>query len=363
MGVLLLNPSETLYLVALPRWRRMPGASHCDDARGLRVPTFIVDARGMLSWVRVAVPRFRSVFRLRSTRIRSRHCGPYMGGTASKGTSHRRDAEVLVESVQRVALELRHARQRTPHVLSDAYEAEARQHVSALMAVVNSVDVAQFELSESDLVSAVDGAEHSQDVSLPEASWPEECGWPTRRIQYVFGAEQSDLFSVGVFYLPKGAYLPLHDHFGMVVVSRVLWGSLVMRAFDFATEHYTNYEELEWMHCNGGWAESTIQRSEREAGDAWALYPRSGGNIHELVAVREPCAMLDIIMPPYPSGSTIFDRRKNRELYECHYYRATRKRQPGDPSRTPEWFLERFPGEDLVYVQRARQRLFPDLWR
>ncbi len=276
---------------------------------------------------------------------------------------HRRGAEAFVETVERVALALRQARQHTPHVLSDAYEAEAREHTSSLIAILKALDEEDLGFQRWDLELSEDSVDDHQSQLLTPGQWPEECNWPVRPIQYVYGAEYPGLFSVGVFVLPRGAYLPLHDHFGMVVVSRVLWGSLLMRALDFYSPSSTDYQAIEHSHREGGWAQTVVERCERRAGDTWALYPKSGGNVHEIVALDEPCGMLDIILPPYPAPSVFKNRNGDHELYECHYYRTRRPHQTKTPDGHPLWFLERFPGDDLVYVQRARQRFLPGLWR
>jgi predicted metal-dependent enzyme (double-stranded beta helix superfamily) len=39
-------------------------------------------------------------------------------------------------------------------------------------------------------------------------------------------------FTIGIFILPKGRSLPLHDHPGMTVLSKVLYGSLLVSRFD-----------------------------------------------------------------------------------------------------------------------------------
>ncbi|KAK4532723.1 hypothetical protein CCYA_CCYA13G3580 [Cyanidiococcus yangmingshanensis] len=315
-------------------------------------------------WVRRLSLRQRSLLRpdLNKALLNIPRYWLRMGTTTSSEKRHRHGAEAFVESVERVAGELRRARQRAPHVLSDAYEAAAREHTSSLVAVLKALECEDFSLQRRDLESP----EHDREgtPSLHPGQWPEECNWPVRPIQYVYGAEYPGLFSVGVFVLPKGAYLPLHDHFGMVVVSRVLWGSLIMRALDFDNPSTsTDYSVLESHHQEGGWARSVLERCERRAGDTWVLYPKSGGNIHEIVALNEPCAMLDVIMPPYPAPSIFLDQSSEHELYQCHYYRAKQRLQSEIRDSNSRWFLERFLGDDLVYVQRARQRFLPGLWR
>lgn len=44
---------------------------------------------------------------------------------------------------------------------------------------------------------------------------------------------RSPLFDMGVFFLRAGARLPLHDHPGMVVLSRVLQGTLRWVSYDW----------------------------------------------------------------------------------------------------------------------------------
>lgn len=39
--------------------------------------------------------------------------------------------------------------------------------------------------------------------------------------------------TLGVFCLGKGAVIPLHDHYGMTVMSRLLFGSMTIRSYDW----------------------------------------------------------------------------------------------------------------------------------
>ena len=104
---------------------------------------------------------------------------------------------------------------------------------------------------------------------------------------------------LGVFLLPAGCSLPLHDHPGMTVVSKVLTGHMQIRGLDWAAPQ------------PAGWApgaacparEATLVRNELLGPDspAVALTPNSGGNIHELYA-RSACAFLDVLVPPYTAA-------------------------------------------------------------
>lgn len=51
-----------------------------------------------------------------------------------------------------------------------------------------------------------------------------------------------------IFFFPPGASLPLHDHPGMTVYSKVLYGSLALLAYDW--EDSATCQELEGASAN-----------------------------------------------------------------------------------------------------------------
>ncbi|KAJ1438400.1 HCO3 transporter family-domain-containing protein [Ochromonadaceae sp. CCMP2298] len=107
-----------------------------------------------------------------------------------------------------------------------------------------------------------------------------------------FYIQETPTFHVAVFILPKGKALSLHDHPGMAVCSRLLRGSLRVRA-------YTPTETPVTPTNTDGTFEVDLEYEgvKTPSDGAWVISP-SRGNIHELRA-EEDCVILDVLLPPY----------------------------------------------------------------
>ncbi|CAH0514840.1 unnamed protein product [Peronospora belbahrii] len=110
--------------------------------------------------------------------------------------------------------------------------------------------------------------------------------------------------SIGIFILPPGVSIPLHDHPRMSVISRVLYGSIHVKTYDFV---------------KGDTVSNDKKRLARLRMDKIATAPYTlellpdCGNLHELVGGDDiGCAFLDIITPPY-------DAQDGRD---CSYFRV-----------------------------------------
>jgi hypothetical protein len=109
---------------------------------------------------------------------------------------------------------------------------------------------------------------------------------------------RSSELDLGLFILPRGSSLPLHGHPLMTVWMRVLWGSLQIKAYDWA-------EEYPWT----GLARCSYERSFNGA-DGTLIVQSHNGNVHQIEA-HEDCVFLDLLAPPYAEA----------EGRPCHNYR------------------------------------------
>ena len=103
---------------------------------------------------------------------------------------------------------------------------------------------------------------------------------------------------ITVFVIPKGNSIPLHDHPGMLVASKLLYGELEVESYSEAH--------------NGLYKSTKEIRTHEE--DAWYLTPTEG-NLHQFKA-KSTCVVLDLLMPPYNEGrgrSCTFYKKKQAE--------------------------------------------------
>ena len=138
-------------------------------------------------------------------------------------------------------------------------------------------------------------------------------------IRYVH-VHQEPSFSAGVFVLPPGATIPLHDHPEMAVFSRLLHGSLKSVSYDLVPPRDLAEGAGELLRAHRCVLASTAAADG--GGDGGADWVSSDapctltlgpvlGNLHEFVAGPAGCVIFDVLAPPYSPATG----------RDCTYYR------------------------------------------
>ncbi|KAG5535062.1 hypothetical protein RHGRI_022993 [Rhododendron griersonianum] len=154
---------------------------------------------------------------------------------------------------------------------------------------------------------------------------------------------ECDKFSIGIFCLPPMGIIPLHNHPGMTVFSKLLFGTMHIKSYDWAVDVGSDSTPPPGLRL----AKVKVNSDFTAPCNTSVLYPADGGNMHCFTAVT-PCAVLDVLCPPYsdPDGR------------HCAYYLDSPfSRFPVDGAPVPDeekeshaWLQERDDLEDLTVV-------------
>jgi len=153
---------------------------------------------------------------------------------------------------------------------------------------------------------------------------------PAIRYRHIYECKS---FSIGIFCIPASSIIPLHNHPGMTVLSKVLYGTVHVKAYDWIDRA----EPLSLLKVRPA---KVVRDGEMSAPcGAMVLHPEEGGNIHAFKAIT-PCAILDILTPPYSSEGG----------RHCSYFRSCPK---SDPSGI---LLNRTKGSEFVWLEEYQPR-------
>jgi len=129
-------------------------------------------------------------------------------------------------------------------------------------------------------------------------------------VQYYEIADHED-FSVAIFLIQKGGSIPIHDHPNMNVVSRLLFGELEEKSFDWEDESdptsQGSVEDSVEFQSKAKQGLAIVTKSEvRDTKETeCAVIQPKNGNLHEVTATAT-CAFLDCFVPPYDPASEDF---------------------------------------------------------
>lgn len=115
---------------------------------------------------------------------------------------------------------------------------------------------------------------------------------------------ENEEFNVGIFLIPKGSEIPLHDHPQMLVISKILTGRLNFVSIDFADNRIQmefpkklyNFIPIDGFE-DEVFCGKINSKGELAKNDLVYLTPDKG-NLHQFKAI-ENSAILDVLVPRY----------------------------------------------------------------
>ncbi|GMH05139.1 hypothetical protein Nepgr_006979 [Nepenthes gracilis] len=162
---------------------------------------------------------------------------------------------------------------------------------------------------------------------------------------------ECEKFSMGIFCLPPSGVLPLHNHPGMTVFSKLLFGAMHMKSYDWAIEKPCSSVSISGaLQIEGKVAQLAKLQVDADFTapcDTSILYPAAGGNMHCFTALTA-CAIVDVLGPPYsePDG-----RHCTYYLeYPFDSFSVDGIAVPEDEKESYSWLQEREKPEDLAVV-------------
>ena len=124
--------------------------------------------------------------------------------------------------------------------------------------------------------------------------------------------------SMSIFVLPPGGCIPLHDHPGMTVLSKLLFGSLRVVSYDMpASRLGATQRHLLCAPATSRTVDAPCSTLRLDA---------EQGNIHAFEALSHT-AIFDVLTPPY----------NDREGRSCHYYVEEESGRDGALLREVPW--------------------------
>ncbi|KAG0462855.1 hypothetical protein HPP92_021331 [Vanilla planifolia] len=156
---------------------------------------------------------------------------------------------------------------------------------------------------------------------------------------------------IGIFCFPTSSVIPLHDHPGMTVLSKVLYGSVHVKAFDWI-EPPCKIESGQSSEISVRLAKCQADTVLTAPCSTRVLYPNRGGNLHCFTAVTS-VAILDVLAPPYSE----FAGRSCTYYHDYPYSCFSSVKELGmDEEKEDYVWLEKIDAPDNFYMRSGNYR-------
>lgn len=270
------------------------------------------------------------------------------------------------------------------HDLKFMTDQELEIHLAPIREALGNVDAEKFLR-----LTRADGKGASIGNGIYVETIHKEIVPSTDGVRYIHVKEILGQYSIGVFVFPPRSIIPLHNHPGMTVLSRILYGSIQVKSFDVIcsgadkqerrcsqgnskTGHHPNDTvkcpksglisrilssvsrsmSRESLSSSGSSTHDTVPLNglytyENDAKMLYApqvteLYPRRG-NLHEFTAGPEGAAILDVLIPPYDfyedRDCTFYEKVESLDLQQDTRCPKVNKMKCWlVPVEQPEWF-------------------------
>ncbi|XP_062116875.1 plant cysteine oxidase 3-like [Humulus lupulus] len=159
---------------------------------------------------------------------------------------------------------------------------------------------------------------------------------------------EADSFTMCIFCFPTSSVIPLHDHPGMNVFSKILYGSLHVKAYDWV-EPAIIKESKGSVYFPVRLAKLVVDQVITAPCETSVLYPKSGGNLHCFTAVT-PCAVLDVLAPPYRENAG----RRCTYYHDYPYVAFSNLVEIGDEKEENYAWLAQIETPDDLYMRQGK---------